>query len=870
MYKNNLFKVPRLIESKFSDAILQSALNAREGEETVMSTLMNVVLEPDTGKSSAEVRDGDINLRGLYSPPNAENGERNGRWLGLELAASEKHASVTSMFFNAIAERVRNKFNIAKDCVRVFSNKRTNKLLGDKNGRCSRKPDVAVLDAGKEEKGVDWGDIRGCFEVKINNNNNSRAEAHKQIRQHACMIFKNQPGRRFVSSATLLDEQMVFILHDRIGELASEEFNIHEKPEKLVRIVVGFAFCTEKNLGYDPSYYMRDGEIFIRLDGQEYQVVRDIYADSSIYGRGTIVRELCPVHDSGAPVVAGHKLVGRKGNCVLKDVWVDKSRKGKEWDLLEDLEKKNFEGVVRMKSHEEVKIDGKLDTTGTDRAVFQELVDEEYVDEHGNKGKRKVERWRTRKWKHFKDLEEREHHFLVLKTLGQPLESFRSRRELISAFRDIFKTLKRLEEDRKLHQDLSLSNVVLVDVDDMDGETLVDGQSGTSAENKSIHARHNESDSSADNHAASSSGARSSPRLRKGVIMNFDFAVDKKEEAEEIKEGKKSGQSRGHRTGTMPFMAIDILKQSPLGSKKPLPKGSNKTPIMHDYYHDLESVFYMLCWLCIAQAGPNSKDRQSTEPFDYESSAIGRWAAGGQDKPHYPDAAYVKHGMMAMADSFEEEVLGDFHNYFEILKEYVVRLREVICPPGALTEAQEESMDLGKSPKWIGKSCKRRPKADVFKWIDKILVEALEDSNLDKDEDEDKELPVTLSLKPSKSCAVQRLSQRRRGEPDKTFVKGEDNEDTLVGPTRLTDEKALFDGEVMYKGNPDENERAPSPTDSIKSIRSRDSMSGTMDDSAPACSGHSWATKRSFVDADIQDRDDTLLATASQKRPREV
>ncbi|KAH8115432.1 hypothetical protein DFH11DRAFT_1877162, partial [Phellopilus nigrolimitatus] len=439
MYRNNFSDVPGLIESKFSDAILENALNAREGEEHIMSTLMDAVLEPDAGKSSAEVREGDTSLRGLYSSPNAENGERNGRWIGLELAASEKHASITSMFFNAVAERVRNKFNIAKDCVRVFSNKRPKKLHGDKNGRCSRKPDVAVLDASKEEKGVDWGDIRGCFEVKINNNNYSRAEAHKQIRQHACMIFNSQPGRRFVLSATLLDEQMVFIVHDRVGELASEEFNIHEEPEKLVRIVVGFAFCTEKNLGYDPSYYMRGDETFITLDGQEYQVVRDIYVDSSICGRGTLVRELYPVHDSSAPVVAGHTLIGRKGNCVLKDVWVDKSRKGKEWDLLEEFEKKDFEGVVKMKSHEEVKIDGKLDTTGTDRAVFQELVDEEYVDEHGKKGKRKVERWRTRKWKHFKDLEEREHHFLVLKTLGQPLESFRSRRELISAFRDIFK-----------------------------------------------------------------------------------------------------------------------------------------------------------------------------------------------------------------------------------------------------------------------------------------------------------------------------------------------------------------------------------------------------------------------------------------------
>ncbi|KAH8115442.1 hypothetical protein DFH11DRAFT_1507650 [Phellopilus nigrolimitatus] len=315
-----------------------------------------------------------------------------------------------STFFDAIVGQVCTKFNIPKESVRVFSNKHADTPLGDNNGRCLRKPDIAVLGADIKEEDVDWRGVRGCVELKINNK--SRAQALRQIRQYARMIFKNQPGRRFVLSATLLNDRMMFIVHDRVGELASEEFNIHDDPERLVRIVVGFAFCAEKNLGYDPSYYIRDGETFIKLDGQEYQVVRDIYVDSSICGRGTLPW-WCPDTRS----------VGKKGNCVLKDVWVDKSRKGKEWDLLEDLEEKNFEGVVRMKFHEEVKVDGKPDTTGADRA----------------KVTRKVERWRTKKeWEHFENLEEREHHFLLLKTLGQPLESFRSKKELISAFRDIF------------------------------------------------------------------------------------------------------------------------------------------------------------------------------------------------------------------------------------------------------------------------------------------------------------------------------------------------------------------------------------------------------------------------------------------------
>ncbi|KAH8115441.1 hypothetical protein DFH11DRAFT_107087 [Phellopilus nigrolimitatus] len=73
-------------------------------------------------------------------------------------------------------------------------------------------------------------------------------------------------------------------------------------------------------------------------------------------------------------------------------------------------------------------------------------------------------------------------------------------------------------------------------------------------------------------------------------------------------------------------MAIDILDQNPPGSKDPPAEDVHGDPIIHEYYHDLESVFYMLCWLCIAQAGPNSKDRQSTEPFVYKD--ICNWPVG--------------------------------------------------------------------------------------------------------------------------------------------------------------------------------------------------------------------------------------------------
>ncbi|KAH8115452.1 hypothetical protein DFH11DRAFT_1726283 [Phellopilus nigrolimitatus] len=796
--------------------------------------LMDAVLEPISGERPAEVETDDTNLRGLYSLSNAENGERNGKWLGLELTASEEQESMVSMLFNAIAERVRDKFKISKESVRSFSNQLAKKPASDTDGQLPRHPDVVVLDAANDEED-DWEDIRGCFAVNINNK--TRKEARSQTLQYATTIFSNQPERRFVLTAALLNNQMTFILYNRAGEFVSKGFDVHEEPEKLVRIVVGFAFCAEKDLGYDPSYYTRDGGMFIKLDEQEYQVVRDIFIDHHIFGRGTLVKELAPVHDRLAPVVAGHELVNKPGNCILKDFWLVRSEKDKEWDFLERMEKKNIDGVVRMAFHEEVMIDGKLDTLGMDGAMLLDLVDQDYVDQHASEETREDEEY---KWEHFKDLEEREHHRMLLKTAGKPLSSFRSKKELVSAFRNVFKTIGELDDNGILHCDISPANIVLVEPDTGEGDLGFPD----------------------DNHPTSSGKTEPGPRLRRAVLIDFEFAVEK---------GSGRDQSRAHQMGSLPFMAIEVLMQNLPGSKEPPLKGLDRTPIMHDYYHDLESVFYSLCWLCIAQAGPHSKDRESTEPFVYKTSAIGRWAAAGQDEPYYLGVAYRKRCMVTMTHIFEREVRRDFHKYFEVLKPYVSRLREVICPPDTLSSVQKENVALGKSPSWINEFCKQRLKADVFHWIDKILVEAMADPDLDKDEkesendgedkDEDEKTTVSSSPKPVENCAigpgsVQRLT--RNEEPAEVFVEGENNEDPVVGGT---DENNLFDNE---------DDRAHYPTDKIKSVRSHAPMSGSLVGSAPVDSGFPSVAKRSFVDADIQDEDEAALATTSQKRPREV
>lgn len=62
-----------------------------------------------------------------------------------------------------------------------------------------------------------------------------------------------------------------------------------------------------------------------------------------------------------------------------------------------------------------------------------------------------------------------------------------------------------------------------------------------------------------------------------GVLIDWDLAIDV-----EAKAGVGYAASASHRTGTGPFMAIDLLES---------PKDSP-----HFYRHDLESFFYILIW----------------------------------------------------------------------------------------------------------------------------------------------------------------------------------------------------------------------------------------------------------------------------------
>jgi hypothetical protein len=139
----------------------------------------------------------------------------------------------------------------------------------------------------------------------------------------------------------------------------------------------------------------------------------------------------------------------------------------------------------------------------------------------------------------------RVHCCLVISPAGRPLHAYRSVRELLEALRDAIGGRRSLLEDGKiLHWDISENNIIITE-----------------------HAPEEEP--------------------KGGVLIDLDLAKEL--------DSVPSGVS--HRTGTMQFMAIEVLQG----------KG-------HTYRHDLESLFYVFIWMCIRYGHENVDMEETASP----------------------------------------------------------------------------------------------------------------------------------------------------------------------------------------------------------------------------------------------------------------
>lgn len=95
----------------------------------------------------------------------------------------------------------------------------------------------------------------------------------------------------------------------------------------------------------------------------------------------------------------------------------------------------------------------------------------------------------------------------------------------------------------------------------------------------------------------------------------------------------------------------------------------------HAYYHDLESLFYVLCWICTTQGGPSNTKRC----FDYASSQLRRWNGEDHDSnASMESVGDAKLGAVLSELAFEEAVSSKFDDYFTPIIPCVLELRELL------------------------------------------------------------------------------------------------------------------------------------------------------------------------------------------------
>ncbi|CAA7261224.1 unnamed protein product [Cyclocybe aegerita] len=138
-----------------------------------------------------------------------------------------------------------------------------------------------------------------------------------------------------------------------------------------------------------------------------------------------------------------------------------------------------------------------------------------------------------------------------------------------------------------------------------------------------------------------------SPSVR-GILNDFDLA------SELDAEGKVPASSANHRTGTLPFMAKDLLQNWP----KSVP------PPTHHYRHDLESFFYILIWAMTQYTLEKDEDGNSIRgplPEDLEGWNV-RESASVQKGDFYVSAIF---------NTLDESVLPHFR---ELWKKWVISL----------------------------------------------------------------------------------------------------------------------------------------------------------------------------------------------------
>ncbi|KAK1517378.1 hypothetical protein CABS01_16681, partial [Colletotrichum abscissum] len=211
-----------------------------------------------------------------------------------------------------------------------------------------RKLDVGFVENHEAGQGSrhHWKQILVPGELKSNPSADTASKAWLDLGRYAREVLAAQDTRRFVLGFTLCGPLMRVWTFDRLGAIASEQFNINKDGLQFVFIVLGFLWMDEEGLGFDPTIKVLDNNRFVNIkrNGSTERIVID----------GVILRARC-VAGRAATCWKAHPEEHPDTQLVIKDSWQYPER-DEEGGLLREVTDKHVVNVARYYYHETVQV----------------------------------------------------------------------------------------------------------------------------------------------------------------------------------------------------------------------------------------------------------------------------------------------------------------------------------------------------------------------------------------------------------------------------------------------------------------------------------------------------------------------------------
>lgn len=497
-----------------------------------------------------------------------------------------------------------------------------------------RKLDVAIAkdDGGTDRTLSHWSHVLVPGELKSSPELDTVSNTWRDLGRYVREVFSAQDTRRFVLGFTLCGPIMRIWEFDRIGAIASPQFDINKDPRQLISTLLGFLMMNDEQLGFDPSImWSPDGEKFIQIlrnDRPERLILDKLMKPSScVAGRATTCWKAHVDDIVKTPIV-------------IKDSWQYPERE-EEGEILQDIGKQEVVNVARYYHHQTVHVQGKVDDVrnnvrkGLDvtkasnwRQARSQATDHRDLAKRG--GMRRTSNLGQKRSSSCTDqylppskrscssspvrrndlsLQNRVHRRVCVRDYGKSIYKASSRAALLNALEACVEGYESLHTKAGILQaDISTGNLLI-----------------------------NEDE---DNHSWPA------------FLIDLDLA---------IKEDRERASGARGKTGTRAFMAIGLL----LGEK-------------HSFWHDLESFFWVLFWICIHYDGPG----KFIGPTDFDC-----WNYDEDQK-----LANSKRGIVADEVDFDNIMDRYFTPYYRPLTPYVNKLRRVIFPGGARRKSGDRGL----------------------------------------------------------------------------------------------------------------------------------------------------------------------------------